>query len=415
MKISAFHLMPHRELPADFEQRYESVWVTPPWWELADARRVGQYYNWTLDELLHAARSGFDGVCTNEHHQNAYGFMPSPNLMGSVLAKLTQGSNVAIVQMGSTLPTSNPPIRVAEEYAMLDCISGGRLVAGLPLGSPMDVNLCYGITPMEQRERYREAFALTLKAWQARELFAWNGRYYQLANVNLWPRPVQEPHPPVWVPGSGSVSTFDFAVEHDVCYCFLSYSGARPAKTLMDAYWEVVSKNGRELNPYRAGFLQLVAVSETDARAEEEYARHVEYFYHKCLHVPTPWFSPPGNQDYRSLLSTARNPVRRTDNPKDLRYRDFAERGYVIAGSPATVRQRLEEEVVKGLRVGNLMLLVQIGSMPHELTLKNITLLGTEVLPHLRGIWDDGGWVNHWWPRGLRDATSAPPMARAAV
>jgi hypothetical protein len=57
MKISAFHLMPHRELPPDFEQRYESVWVTPPWWELADARRVGQYYNWTLDELLYAARA----------------------------------------------------------------------------------------------------------------------------------------------------------------------------------------------------------------------------------------------------------------------------------------------------------------------------------------------------------------------
>src|SRR5438552_17089042 len=148
MKISAFHLMPHRELPDDFEKRYPSVWVTPPWHELADADRVGQYYNWTLDELLFAARSGFDGVCTNEHHQNAYGFMPSPNIMGSVLAKQTNGTNVAIVQMGATLPTSNPPIRVAEEYAMLDCISGGRLVAGLPLGSPMDVNLCYGITPM---------------------------------------------------------------------------------------------------------------------------------------------------------------------------------------------------------------------------------------------------------------------------
>ena len=332
--------------------------------------------------------------------------MPSPNLMGSALAKLTQGMNVAIVQMGSTLPTSNPPIRVAEEYAMLDCISGGRLVAGLPLGSPMDVNLCYGITPMEQRERYREAFALTLKAWQAREIFAWNGRYYQLANVNLWPRPIQTPHPPVWVPGSGSVSTFDFAVEHDVCYCFLSYSGARPAKTLMDAYWEVVARSGKEPNPYRAGFLQLVAVSETDASAEEEYARHVEYFYHKCLHVPAPWFSPPGNQDYRSLLAAARNPIRRTDNPKDLRYRDFVERGYVIAGSPATVRQRLEEEVVKGLRVGNLMLLVHIGSMPHELTLKNISLLARDVLPHLRGLWHDEGWVNHWWPRSLRESPS---------
>jgi alkanesulfonate monooxygenase SsuD/methylene tetrahydromethanopterin reductase-like flavin-dependent oxidoreductase (luciferase family) len=274
----------------------------------------------------------------------------------------------------------------------------------------MDVNLCYGITPMEQRERYREAFALTLKAWQARETFAWNGRYYQLANVNLWPRPVQTPHPPVWVPGSGSVSTFDFAVENEVCYCFLSYSGARSAKVLMDGYWDVVSKRGREPNPYRAGFLQLVAVSETDARAEEEYARHVEYFYHKCLHIPGPWFSPPGNQDYRSLLASIRNPVRRPENPKDLSYRDFVEKGYVIAGSPATVRQRLEEEVVKTLRVGNLMLLVQIGSMPHELTLKNITLLAREVLPHLRGIWDDEGWVNHWWPSRLRNAAPRPAV-----
>jgi len=246
MKISAFHLMPYRDLPADFEQRYESVWVTPPWWELADARRVGQYYNWTLDELTYAAKCGFDGVCTNEHHQNAYGFMPSPNLMGSVLARATNGSNVAIVQMGATLPTSNPPLRVAEEYAMLDCISGGRLVAGLPLGSPMDVNLCYGITPMEHRERYREAVALTLKAWQAREIFSWNGRYFQLATVNLWPRPIQQPHPPVWIPGSGSISTFDFAVEHDVCYCFLSYSGAKSAKTMMDGYWRVVEQKGRD-------------------------------------------------------------------------------------------------------------------------------------------------------------------------
>src|SRR6266702_2903021 len=281
MKISAFHLMPHRELPQDFEKRYPSVWVTPPWWELADPARVGQYYNWTLDELLFAARAGFDGVCTNEHHQNAYGFMPSPNLMGSVIAKATNGSNVAIVQMGATLPTSNPPIRVAEEYAMLDCISGGRLVAGLPLGSPMDVNLCYGITPMEYRER----------------------------------------------------------------------------------------------------FLQLVAVADTDARAEELYARHVEYFYHKCLHVPAAWFAPAGNQDYRSLQATARNPMRRPENPKELRYRDFVEKGYVIAGSPATVRQRLEEEVVKGLRVGNLMVLLQIGSMPHELTLQNMDLFSREVLP----------------------------------
>ncbi len=416
MKISAFHLMPHRELPADFERRYPSVWVTPPWWELADARRVGQYYNWTLDELLHAARLGFDGVCTNEHHQNAYGFMPSPNIMGAVLAKATNGTSVAIVQMGATLPTSNPPIRVAEEYAMLDCISGGRLVAGLPLGSPMDVNLCYGITPMEHRERYREAFALTLKAWQARDIFAWNGRYYQLANVNLWPRPIQQPHPPVWVPGSGSISTFDFAVDNEVCYCFLSYSGARSAKAMMEGYWKVVASKGRDANPYRAGFLQLVAVADTDARAEEMYARHVEYFYHKCLHWPVEWLTPPGNQDYRSLVANVSNPTRRrAEDLKRLRYRDFVEQGYVIAGSAATVRDRLREEVIKGLRVGNLMVLLQIGSMPHELTLENMERFARDVMPELRDTWDDEGWVNRWWPESLRGARTPSSMAAVGV
>src|SRR5207249_11481627 len=144
MKISAFHLMPHRELPADFEQRYESVWVTPPWWELADARRVGQYYNWALDELQYAAKVGFDGVCTNDHHQNEYGSMPSPNLRGSVLARATNGTNVAIVQMGGTLPTSNPPLRVEEESELLDRISGGPRVALLQLRSPIVVDLHIG-------------------------------------------------------------------------------------------------------------------------------------------------------------------------------------------------------------------------------------------------------------------------------
>ena len=207
-------------------------------------------------------------------------------------------------------------------------------MAGLPLGSPMDVNLAYGITPMEHRERYREAFELVLKAWQAKEIFAWNGKYFQLGQVNLWPRPIQQPHPPVWVPGSGSISTFDFAVEHNVCYCFLSYAGARAATTMMDGYWDVVDKKGLERNPYRAGFLQLVAVSETDAQAEADYARHVEYFYHKCLHVPPQWFAPPGNQDYRSLLAANRNPVRRAGGSQDAPLQGLRGQGLRHRGQP---------------------------------------------------------------------------------
>ena len=120
------------------------------------------------------------------------------------------------------------------------------------------------------------------------------------------------------------------------------------------------------------------------------------------------------NQDYRSLVATLSNPVRRAENPKELRYRDFVDKGYVIAGSAATVRERLKEEVVKGLHVGNLMVLLQIGSMPHELTIENIDRFARDVLPDLRSVWDDDGWVNHWWPERLRRGAPAPTMAVGA-
>jgi alkanesulfonate monooxygenase SsuD/methylene tetrahydromethanopterin reductase-like flavin-dependent oxidoreductase (luciferase family) len=399
-----FHLMPYRDLPADFEQKYQSVWVDPPYAKLADSSRIGQYYNWTLDELTHAARAGMDGICVNEHHQNAYGFMPSPNLMGSALARATAGLNCAIVQMGATLPTSNPPIRVAEEYAMLDCISGGRLVAGMPLGTPMDANLCYGITPIEHRERYYEAHDLIMKAWHSKEIFAWNGKYFKLPMVNLWPRPIQQPNPPVWVPGAGSLSTWDFSAKHDHCYCFLSYYGSKLGQRVMDGFWEFADKAAVDHNPYRAGFLQLVVVSETDAKAEQEYYPHIRYFYDKSLHILNEYQMIPGNQDYRSLANSVKNllptQMAMMNAIAGWKYKDFLENGFVIGGSPTTVRERLAE-AVKNLRVGNLMVLLHIGSMPHELTLKNIDLFANEVKPQLSGLWDDQ-WENRWWTKALK-------------
>ena len=95
MKSIFFHLMPYRDLPDDFEERYESVWVTPPNAELCDPAKVAQYYQWNLDELELADRLGFDAICVNEHHQNAYGFMASPNLMAAALSR--RGHRVTVV------------------------------------------------------------------------------------------------------------------------------------------------------------------------------------------------------------------------------------------------------------------------------------------------------------------------------
>src|SRR6202790_1739495 len=99
-----FHLMPYRDLPADFDQRYKSAFIDPILFEVADSEKVGQYYNATLDELLYAAKAGLHGLCTNQHHQNVYGFMANPSIMGAVLAKQNNGQNDAIIPLGSPLP-----------------------------------------------------------------------------------------------------------------------------------------------------------------------------------------------------------------------------------------------------------------------------------------------------------------------
>jgi len=411
MKVCMFHLMPYRDLPPDFEQRYQSAYIDPVWFDIADPDKVGQYYNWTLDEMLFAAKCGMHGLCTNQHHQNVYGFMANPSLMGSVLAKMTNGQNVAIVQIGSTLPSTTPPIRIAEEYAVLDCLSGGRLVAGFPTGLPTDAAISNGVVPIEQRERFREALELVTKAWSAREVFAWNGKHYQLPMVSLWPRPIQQPHPPIWIPGSGSSSTVEYVVDRDDCFCHLSYFGMKNAETLGDYYWDTVAQRNRDANPYRLGFLQLVGVSETDAEAEE-YASHVEYFFHNLLYTPNHYQQIPGCIDYRSLVRALKEPLRERMDLRQLKYKDFRDRGFVMAGSPSTVRDRLIDGI-KRLRIGHLMVLLHFGSMSHELCMKNIELFSREVLPALEGIWDDE-WDDRWWPERLKAKRPAAAMAAAA-
>jgi alkanesulfonate monooxygenase SsuD/methylene tetrahydromethanopterin reductase-like flavin-dependent oxidoreductase (luciferase family) len=358
-----FHLMPYRELPADYEERYSSAYIEPIWFDVADGDKVGQFYNATLDEMLFAAKAGMHGLCTNQHHQNVYGFMANPSLMGAILARQTNGQNVAIIQLGSTLPSTTPPTRIAEEYAMLDCISGGRLVAGFPTGLP-------------------------------------SGKHYQLGMVNLWPRPIQQPHPPIWIPGAGLSATAEYVVGLDHCFCHLSYHGAKNATAVSDRYWELVASKGRDDNPYRYSFLQLIGVGETDAEAEDLYAKHAEYFFHKLLYTPSYYQAIPGCLDYNGMVQALHHNPRADFNLRELKAKDFYDRGFVIVGSPKTVREQLMDGV-KRLRIGHLLSLLHFGSMPTELCKNNIDLFAREVLPHLAPLWDDK-YEDRWWPERLR-------------
>ncbi len=410
MKFHWFHLMPYPDLPEDFREKYHSVWVDVPS-HLYDPARGHEVYNDYLDELEYAAEVGFDGICVNEHHQNAYGLMPSPNLMAASLAR--RAPNAAIVVLGNSLALYNPPTRVAEEFAMLDVMSGGRLVAGFPVGTSMDTNYTYGQTPVTLRDKYREAHDLIVRAWTEEEPFAFNGKYTQLRYVNPWPRPIQKPHPPIWVPGGGSIETWEWITDMDYLFAYLSYGGYKRAKTVMDGFWEHVAERGKDKNPYRAGFLQFVAVAEDDAQAEEEYAEAAEYFFHRCMHVYRGFAEAPGYRSIRSLEAGLRTAIGSSSLTTSISgtqktWKDYVEDGTIIAGSPERVTEQLRE-LSDELHVGHLMLLMQFGNMPRDTAMKNTRLFAEKVMPNLRDIWGD--WEDKWWIKPLARQQSPRPVS----
>ena len=416
MKLMWFHLMPYTELPDDFRDKNPSVWVDIHS-SLFDPRRAHHMYNDFMDELEYAAECGFDAVCVNEHHSNGYGLMPSPNLIASALARCT--SDTALCVMGNSLALYNPPTRVAEEFAMIDCISGGRLIAGFPVGTPMDTCFAYGQNPSMLRERYYEAHDLVLRAWTEQDTFAFNGRFNQQRYVNIWPRPVQKPHPPIWIPGGGSVETWRWCAEMDHVYAYLSYFGYLAGQATMDGFWKEMDRLGKDRNPYRAGFLQFVGVAETRDEAYRLYREPAEYFYGRCLHVDPRFANAPG---YTSEATQRAGVVGQVAQVARMRRFDtlaremdtIVEKGYVIIGSPDEVADRLKQ-VAANLNVGHLMLLMQFGNMGKDLAKYNTQLFAEKVMPQLTDVFSE--WEDLWWPQPMTRDARAPltPFQPSAV
>jgi alkanesulfonate monooxygenase SsuD/methylene tetrahydromethanopterin reductase-like flavin-dependent oxidoreductase (luciferase family) len=403
MKLSWFHLMPYTDLPDDFKERHPSVWVDIDS-RLFDPAKAHHMYNDFMDELEFAAELGFDGICVNEHHSNGYGMMPSPNLIAASLARRTR--DAALIVMGNSLALYNPPVRVAEEFAMLDCISGGRLVAGFPVGTPMDTCYAYGQNPSQLRERYHEAHDLVLRCWTEPDTFVWNGRFNKLRYVNPWPRPLQKPHPPIWIPGGGSIETWQWCAQMDYVYAYLSYFGYKAGQATMDGFWHEMERLGKDRNPFRAGFLQFVGVAETRAEALDLYRESAEYFFNRCLHVDARWAGPPGYASEATLRARVSSQVAQAAGRATAggafgapSFEEIVDQGYVVIGSPDEVAEKLREVAVN-LNVGQLMLLLQYGNMSKELSFYNTELFAKRVMPQLRGLFENE-WENRWWPKPL--------------
>jgi alkanesulfonate monooxygenase SsuD/methylene tetrahydromethanopterin reductase-like flavin-dependent oxidoreductase (luciferase family) len=236
-----------------------------------------------------------------------------------------------------------------------------------------------GLNPAEARERFAEALDLILRCWTEPGPFVHMGKHYKLRYANPWPTPIQRPHPPIWIPGAGSYETMDFVARRRWAYMGIPYFHKRVFKRNFDYFREACGREGYTASPEQMGWLVPVYVADTDARARAEFEPHLWYFARKLL--PGINITPPG-------YTSARSAVKMLGAFGDFMlnvstWDEIVAGAYAIVGSPATVREQMAE-LARDLGVGNVLALLQLGTLPADLTRRSMELFAAEVMPHLR-------------------------------
>ena len=374
MKIFNFHLMPYAHADLDAIERNGTAWIT---FSNAnyDPVKGAELYHRYLDELEYADRLGFDGVCLNEHHQTAYGLMPTPGVLAGALTRSVKRAKIAI--LGRALPLLNNPLNVAEEYAMLDNLSRGRFIAGFVRGIGAEYHST-GMNPTESQERFNEAHDLIVRAWTEPGPFRYAGRHYRFEYVNVWPRPYQTPHPPIWIPSQGSSSTIKWAAKMRYTYCQTLSPIALVAR-FFQMYRDEAEKEGYQATADQLAWSNSIYVAETDAKAMREAKPHLEALANRFLKMPTEMLLPPGYTSNESLKRI--RAIKSTGKPQTAE--ELVKAGVVIVGSPATVREKLAEyQDLAGF--GTSLTKTQFGTLPAEMVKANQEAIAAEVLPYFR-------------------------------
>jgi len=374
MEVFFFHLMPWPHIPEDFKSRYRSSWVVLPnsCYDPVVGHRVYREY---LDQLAAADGLGFDAVCVNEHHQNGYGTMPAPNVIASILCERTKRAKIAI--LGNGICLRDNPLRVAEEVAMIDVISGGRVISGFVRGIGCEY-YSLSLDPTVSRERFYEAHDLIVKAWTEPGPFPWDGEHYQFRYVNVWPRPLQKPHPPIFCPSQGSSETIAWAAARRYPY-ICTFTPMEQIVRYYDQYREEAStKHGYRAGPECFGWTSMVYLADDTKTAKAEARPHVKYFAERCLVIPPQMLMPPGYTTSKSL----RGFIEAHGGGLMFDVEETLASDETLIGTPEEVGERLVRNMERA-GAGIFMGAFQVGDMPHAKVMRNIELFATKVMPYL--------------------------------
>ena len=328
----------------------------------------------------------------NEHHNTPTCLGATMNLEAAILARITKKPK--IVLLGNPLPIFDNPIRLAEELAEIDMISGGRLVSGFVRGTGVE-SLATNTNPLFNRERFEEAHDLVMKTWTEPGPWRWEGKHYHFRVVNPFQVPMQKPHPPVWIPGTGSPETLVWCAEHRYPYIFLE-TDVQSTQDMKEIYAENARQVGYEPGPEHLGYLVRIHVQDTDEKAQEVGKGYMtgnigQWAGSRCLATTSRrWATPAPARTPATSASGSRS----DQTPSALGGLDTAAYDSIldshrwIIGSPETVIRQLRE-VMSVMRPGILSIWTNDGTISHEDTMRCLELMGQEVLPALREIGEE--------------------------
>ncbi|HXZ69072.1 MAG TPA: LLM class flavin-dependent oxidoreductase, partial [Alphaproteobacteria bacterium] len=324
----------------------------------------------------------------NEHHGTPYGLMNSPNLLVASIAQRTK--KLRLMMLGNLLPL-HEPLRLAEELAMLDCLSNGRLEAGFARGAPREYRI-YNIPLNESRGRFDETFEIMRKAW-TEESFSYEGKFHSYKDVAIWPRPVQQPHPPLWAP-VGSKESIEWAARNNVGITPGGAPGQGRADTIRH-YAKIQAEHGRKVSPANFNIQVQCYVADSKEQAIEELGPYQMYLSNTLL----PFDHQESMEDIRKAGYYTANSQGHLSAPPQVsvpgggakgpwgggmtpeRWRMMAQMG--AFGTPDEVAEKIIA-AVEDAGAGTVMLMCNPGALPQDMFLGQIKRLGREVVPRLQ-------------------------------
>jgi alkanesulfonate monooxygenase SsuD/methylene tetrahydromethanopterin reductase-like flavin-dependent oxidoreductase (luciferase family) len=358
MKVSFFETARYRPPHA-----LPSEWPVPS--GAYDPDAGVQAYQGMIERLQFVEELGFDWVSVSEHHYSPRILSPAPIVSASYIAARLKKITIAL--LGPIVPQSNP-VRVAEELAMLDTLAQGRLVVGLLRGTTNEY-LTYGLNPAEARERTDEGMEIILRAWTEPQPFGWQGRHFQYRTVSIWPRPLQQPHPPTYALGTSRESC-EFAARHHLG-CGVSYGPFEVMGKVTRYYREQCARHDWQPAPEQIIYRANMCLADTDEEAQAALRTQPQQAPFSMRAGISDAFM---RLDARNIAGEARPPIRSGALPT------------TFIGSPDTVVEqvrRCRDEVGAGVLDLSLQ---PPGWGDPELLMRSLELFGMKVLPRIHDI-----------------------------